>query len=276
VIVAANLIVDLQRSHTALKVEVNDGWLPLVQAIRRVSMSSRRSSESKMLQFSRDVLGYKQADLDEAETEEDSDVGLESEDGVADEEESFASLSTATRDRGRERTVSKKSDTNIKDLNGPDSSDQPFHEPPTKYTKKETSRGVSGGLWRKSARKDHKTKSSEERDVDSGAGREQHDPLLLSKTSSSVRGREGSNTHTRTSESSVHTAMPWGISPIERGLTQTPTSITRRHTDADTQTQTQTPTSISRSLSLVHPSVRAKIVELWVSAQARCAHVFKV
>ena len=235
---------------------MNDGWLPLVQAIRRVS--SRRISEPNVPQFSRDALGHKQADLDE--TEETSDVGLEAEDGMAYEE----------------RTLLKQSDTNIKDLNGPDSSDQLFHEPPTKYTKKETSRGVSGGLWRKSARKDHKTKSSEERDVDSGAGREQHDPLLLSKTSSSVRGREGSNTHTRTSESSVHTAMPWGISPIERGLTQTPTSITRRHTDADTQTQTQTPTSISRSLSLVHPSVRTKIVELWVSAQARCAHVFKV
>jgi len=248
---------------------VNDGWLPLVQAIRRVS--SRRISEPNVPQFSRDALGHKQADLDE--TEETSDVGLEAEDGMAYEDESFASLSTATRSRGGERTLLKQSDTNIKDLSGPD---QQSHHPPAKYTKKETSQGASGGLWRNSTRKDYKTKRSGEKDVDPGAGKEQHEPPLLSNTSSSVRGGEGSNAHTRTSESSVHTAMPWGISPIERILTQTPTSIKHRHTDADTQTRTQTPTSIARSLTLVHPSVRAKIMELWVSVQARCARVLKV
>jgi hypothetical protein len=229
-------------------------------------VSSRRISEPNVPQFSRNALGHKQADLDE--TEETSDVGLETEDGMAYEDESLTSLSTAT--RSRERTLAKKSDTNIKDLSGPD---QQSHQPPAKYTKKEALRGASGGLWRNSTRKDYKTKSSGEKDIDSGAGKEQHDPPLLSKTSSPVRGGEGSNAHTRTSESSVHTAMSWGISPIERILTQTPTSIKHRHTDADKQTRTQTPTSIARSLSLVHPSVRAKIVELWVSVQARCARV---
>lgn len=268
-IVAANPIIALHRSHTALKIEVNDGWLPLVQAIRRVS--SRRISEPKVSPFSRDALGHKQADL--AETDEDSDVGVESEDGVADEDESLASLSTATRNRGRERTLVKKSDTNIKYLSGPD---QQSHQPPTKYKKKETSRGASGGLWRKPARKEHKTQSSGEKDVDSGAGKEQHDPPLLFQTPSSVRGGEGTNVFTWNSESSEHTAMPWGISPIERLSTQASTSMTHEHTDADTQTQTKTPTSIARSLSLVHPSVRAKLVELWVRAQARFARVLKV
>ena len=46
--------------------------------------------------------------------------------------------------------------------------------------------------------------------------------------------------------------LPWSVSPIERGTSAA-----------------QTPPCVSRSLSLVHPSVRAKMTELWVSMPAK-------